>query len=323
MKTIKKTFNIIKNQLFWYVIFISLTDLSLYLYGISREQRRDIMSVITEIFVVAIVTNYILTIIKIQKLSKINDYRKDVILPIATSEVEKEYQNILNKTVNSEQARIDKINSQRQEFQDSLSMWTHNIKIPITGLQLILDDNPTYKDILVAKNKVLQIQQNLTAILGYISLSEGNNDLLIDRVDLNELIDEILKRNAWDFVNKNQHLIYNHDLPTIVTDKKWLEILMEQIIINANKYTPKDGTIKIYSESKERFIVIEDSGIGIDSGDIKRIFENGFTGKNGRQNMNSSGLGLYLANQIAEMLSLEIKVDSKKDSGSKFVIEYK
>lgn len=80
----------------------------------------------------------------------------------------------------------------------------------------------------------------------------------------------------------------------ILTDEKWLEFVLEQVLSNALKYTRK-GKIKIYMDPQSpKTLVIEDTGIGIAPEDLPRVFERGYTGYNGRTDKRSTGIGLYL-----------------------------
>lgn len=84
------------------------------------------------------------------------------------------------------------------------------------------------------------------------------------------------------------------------------------------KYTP-EGTIHIYGISNDS-ICIEDTGIGINREDLPRIFENGFTGYNGRLSPQASGIGLYLCKKICENLSHSIEASSTPGKGTKITI---
>ena len=83
----------------------------------------------------------------------------------------------------------------------------------------------------------------------------------------------------------------------VYCDDKWLEFIIGQIIINAVKYK-KEGdcliTIRTQKEELKTILSIEDNGIGIRPEELGRIFDKGFTGSNGRQNRQSTGIGLYL-----------------------------
>ena len=104
----------------------------------------------------------------------------------------------------------------------------------------------------------------------------------------------------------------------ILTDEKWFLFIIEQILSNALKYS-NQGTIHIYLE--DELLCIEDEGIGINESSLKRVFEKGYTGENGHQEKNSSGLGLYLVNQISKQLDLPISIESKVNKGTKVKID--
>ena len=101
----------------------------------------------------------------------------------------------------------------------------------------------------------------------------------------------------------------------IVTDKKWFICILEQLISNALKYTPS-GTITV--SVRDGVLSVSDTGIGIAPEDLPRIFEKGYTGANGRLNDKSSGLGLYLCGEAADLLNIPIYAESKPGEGSCF-----
>ena len=100
----------------------------------------------------------------------------------------------------------------------------------------------------------------------------------------------------------------------IVTDEKWLSFVIEQILSNALKYT-KSGSVKIYLE-RPKILCIEDTGIGIAPEDLPRIFENGYTGYNGRSDKKASGIGLYLCRRVCDNLGVGISAESELDKGT-------
>ena len=115
-------------------------------------------------------------------------------------------------------------------------------------------------------------------------------------------------------------LDYNHISANVISDTKWLSILIEQILANAIKYT-ESGTIQITFEEDSNTLKIRDTGIGIRSEDISKIFDRGYSGFNGRINEKSSGLGLYLVKTIANELT-QSKCQSTLNVGSVFSIRF-
>lgn len=107
----------------------------------------------------------------------------------------------------------------------------------------------------------------------------------------------------------------------VITDEKWLVFVLEQILSNALKYTHQ-GKIAIYMDKRQKkTLIIEDTGVGIRDEDILRIFDRGFTGYNGRMDKKSTGIGLYLSQQVLNKLSHSMTVASEVGKGTKVRID--
>ena len=113
-----------------------------------------------------------------------------------------------------------------------------------------------------------------------------------------------------------------HDLDNVVsTDSKWIVFILGQIIQNSVKYRNKKSllNIEVYSEPKKdnTVLYIKDNGIGIKKEEISRVFDNGFTGTNGRlAGKKSTGIGLYLCRNLCEKLGVSINVKSTDGEGT-------
>ena len=106
---------------------------------------------------------------------------------------------------------------------------------------------------------------------------------------------------------------------TVLTDEKWLGFVVEQIISNAVKYT-SEGGIRICMP-EPGILRIEDTGVGICAEDLPRIFENGYTGFNGREDKRASGIGLYLCKRITENLGHGISAESQQGEGTTILLD--
>ena len=133
------------------------------------------------------------------------------------------------------------------------------------------------------------------------------------------MVKEVIRKYALFFIQKGLS-INLHDLDrSIVTDKKWLLVVLEQIISNSLKYTKESG-LEIYMDDLE--LCIKDTGIGIKNSDVLRVFERGFSGYNGRLTQQSSGLGLYLSKKISEELGHQIRIESEVGKGTTVRIQF-
>ena len=171
------------------------------------------------------------------------------------------------------------------------------------------------------KMQLKSIDNYTNMAINYLKLNLHEKDMDISIVDVDNLLNILVKKYSLLFINSHISLDFRkHDIKCI-TDSKWLSVLLEQILSNAIKYS-ENSQIIIDSFKKDNSVVIliEDKGIGIPEEDINRIFDKGYSGFNGRLKQKSSGLGLYLAKSIADKLEIKLKVDSVVGQGSKFYI---
>lgn len=103
-----------------------------------------------------------------------------------------------------------------------------------------------------------------------------------------------------------------------MTDEKWLGFVLEQLLSNALKYT-RAGGVRIFLEHET--LCIADTGIGIAPEDLPRIFEKGYTGYNGRRDKKSTGIGLYLCQEILKRLAHGITITSTLGEGTKVTLD--
>ena len=97
-----------------------------------------------------------------------------------------------------------------------------------------------------------------------------NGDLLIKTYDLDGIIRQAVKKYSRFFIAKKLRLSYEPVNTQVLTDEKWLEFVLEQLISNAVKYTKEGGTIRIWMDGPQT-LAISDTGIGIRREDLPRV----------------------------------------------------
>lgn len=155
--------------------------------------------------------------------------------------------------------------------------------------------------------------------LGYVRLDSESTDLLLRRYPLDEVIRPAVRKFAPQFIHKRLTLRYEPGTQTALTDEKWLGFVIEQVLSNAVKYTPAGGTVTI-SCTDAPAIIISDTGIGVEPEDLPRVFEQGFTGYNGRADRKATGLGLYLCRRVCRRLGHTITMRSRVGEGTEITI---
>ena len=212
-----------------------------------------------------------------------------------------------------------KIIDERKDLEEYFLLWIHQIKTPITVCNLILGKPDADHRL---REQMIYIEEYTNMAMNYLKLLERTSDMDIYEVDLDIIISSIVKKYSLIFIEKKISLDYTPTNAKVISDAKWLSIMLEQIISNALKYT-KTGKISINFDKKLLKLSIKDTGIGIPSKDIKKIFDRGYSGFNGRVNEKSSGLGLYMVGRIAQILNIKIEVYSKLNIGSEFNFIFK
>ena len=93
---------------------------------------------------------------------------------------------------------------------------------------------------------------------------------------------------------------------TVYTDEKWVRFILGQLIANAVQYCNAQPTLSFYARREESQIrlTIQDNGLGIPEEELPRVFDKGFTGRNGRLRSGATGLGLYLCKQLCIKLGI-------------------
>lgn len=231
------------------------------------------------------------------------------VIQYKNNEFEKEIQNV--------RVTLDEIN-------DYILKWVHEIKIPISVLEIIsekVDDDETSESIKIESDRIRFLAEQAL----YIGrAADYSHDLEISDVNIEDVIKEVIRKNASFFISKKIELELNNTDFQVMSDKKWMSYILDQIVNNACKYVNVSGKIKIWADEDEKSVKlhIKDNGIGIAKKDIERIFDRGFTGSNGRKAGASTGMGLYFSNKMAEKLNHKIKVYSEANKFTEFIIMF-
>ncbi|MCB2357497.1 sensor histidine kinase [Clostridium estertheticum] len=198
-----------------------------------------------------------------------------------------------------------------QDYREYIELWVHEIKTPITSTQLMVENDKNITTCHIG-DEIKKIDTFVEQALYYARSTSVEKDFKVEKVTLKNLLMPAIKKYSKSIIQSNG-TIDLHDLDYIVyTDRKFMEFVIGQIIINAVKYRKNCLRIQFNGIKHQNYVSlsIQDNGIGIPLQDLKRIFDKGFTGHNGRQYNKSTGIGLYLCKNLCQKMNLDIRIES-------------
>lgn len=226
---------------------------------------------------------------------------------------DEDYQQILHLLSEEHNSFLTQTNRKYSDMIDYYTVWAHQIKTPIASMRLHLQNEDSALSRTLSSD-LRRIEQYVEMVLTFLRLNSESTDYVIKEYDLDKIIKQAVRKFSSDFIGRKLSLVYEPVNTTVITDEKWLSFVIEQVLSNALKYTPT-GSITITLEN-EKTLRIRDTGIGIAPEDLPRIFENGYTGYNGRTDKKASGIGLYLCKRICNNLGHTITARSIVDVGT-------
>ncbi len=226
-------------------------------------------------------------------------------LPETSSAVCSDYSALVRKLFEENRRLRSESERTLAEMTDYYTLWAHQIKTPIAAMELVLQQNDEFGEL---RDNLGKIEHYVEMVLGYLRVSSDNSDLVIKEHELDDIVRPAVRKFSRMFIRKKLTLDYEPLDTRVLTDEKWLQFVIEQVLSNAVKYTSSGG-IRIYLEDPLT-LCVKDTGIGIAPEDLPRVFEKGSTGLNGRLDKKASGMGLYLCKKICAKLGHRITAES-------------
>lgn len=245
----------------------------------------------------------------------------------AFNEADSPFEQIVQDAVTSQTERYRRESSGSfrllEQEKDDLLSWIHEVKTPLTAMQLMIErlpDEPLRSQMMY---EWLRIHHLLDQQLHQKRIPFMRNDLFIENTALEPILNqEIRALRSW-CISKGVGFDVSLEAETVLTDGKWLGFLLRQLLTNAVKYSEASDIVITSRELDGHVVlVIEDQGRGIDPKDLPRIFDKGFTSALGRQEGAATGMGLYLTKQVAEPLLIGIHTQSAPGKGTTFTLTF-
>ncbi len=297
---------------------------------LSRQALVVEVIVIIVVFLVAIVLSNVL----IKPFEKITDalsqvkegYKNDPIFVPDYLETEH-----IGDAFNQVLGRMKVLDDSRQEFVSNVS---HELKTPITSIKVLADSLRAQEDVPVEiyrefmEDIAAEIDREneiINDLLALIKMDRAASDLNIAQVDINTMVEMIMRRLRPIAIKRDIELVYESIRPvTAAVDEIKITIVITNLIENAIKYNKEHGWVKVTVDADHQFFTVEvaDSGIGIPSDSVEHVFERFYrVDKSHSKEIEGTGLGLSITRSAVLMHRGTIRVVSEEGEGTTFTVK--
>ena len=301
------------------VNLMGMLALALFLFA-NGNQFQTVLFIFTVWFI--ILTTYLSVVYYVRKryLNQLLDMAEQLeerylipeIMTIPKKADEQVFYQIMKMAEKSMLEKIGAIQNERKEYKEYIEQWIHEVKTPITAMKLLCENNrSSFAREMLAELE--NINQYTEQALYYARSEHTEKDYSVREIDLCDVVHRAIADNKYLLRQSNMTITINVIENRVYTDDKWVRFILNQIIGNAIKYRAEQPALHFSAIKTNDGIVlsVSDNGIGIPQSDLPRIFEKGFTGRNGRIGKNSTGIGLYLCKRLCDKLGIGLAVHSE------------
>ena len=258
-----------------------------------------------------------------EKFSLKSKLLNDYLIEYPRSAFEEEYNLMIEEMIKNNSDREIEQKQDKKLQKVMIYRFVHQMKTPLSVLKLICENHSEEEDYKKIGRNVNTIEYNLNQILNIYRLDEFRNDFVSEKVLLKNICKECINGLKDYFISSQIYpkLDINEDI-YVYSDSKWLKLIIHQILTNAIKYSNSTQTVSVTAKKEDDkvYLSIIDTGVGIEKADLRSIFELFYIGKNGRNNADSSGIGLYIVKKVSEYLGHKVEVESEIGKGTKMTI---
>lgn len=257
---------------------------------------------------------------KLERLEKIiqelpDSYLLGEVLPAPTNAVERRYYRIMKTVSCSAVGLAEQVGREKEEYCDYVESWIHEMKTPLTACSLILANDG---DICKLKRELKRADNLTETILYYAKLRTVEKDTQIRKFQVATVIERAIKSQMELLIAAKIAVETKGDF-IVYSDSNALCFILKQFLVNCAKYCP-GCQICIYADKGK--ITVEDNGIGIPSHELRRVTERGFTGSNGRKTGGSTGMGLYIVQELCNRLEISMKIEAVQNAFTRITLSF-
>ncbi len=313
------------------IIIMSFSTKNVFAVYDVVQQKMNVLCIV--IFIVVMLFSYLYSIIVSKPLAKMTsaiDHATDGYLEEKVSiRGYKEVQKIAD-SFNHLLTRLQTLEKSRQEFVSNVS---HELKTPITSMKVLSDSLLTqdgvpaelYREFMVdIAEEIDREDKIINDLLSLVKLDKTSGELNISQININDLLEQILKRLRPIAEKRNIELVYESFRPVMAdVDEVKLSLAISNLIENAIKYNFDDGWVRVSLNADHKFfyISVADSGVGIPEEFQDQVFERFYRIDKARsRETGGTGLGLSITKSAVLMHRGAIKIHSKENEGTTFTV---
>ena len=237
----------------------------------------------------------------------------------------------ITEEINHMTASMKVLNDSRQEFVSNVS---HELKTPLTSMKVLADSLNGQENVPVElyqefmsdiTEEIDRENKIITDLLSLVKMDKSSADLTISSVNINGLLELIMKRLQPIADKKNVELVLESFRPIVAeVDETKLTLAISNLIENGIKYNKPEGGfvhVSLNADYQYFYVTVEDSGIGIPEDSQEHIYERFYrVDKSHSREIGGTGLGLAITRSAVLMHRGSIKVFSKEGEGTTFTM---
>ena len=268
------------------------------------------------------------------------DEKQEELLVKLAGPVQRDAVRKLAETLRERERLCAQASAKAEDYEEYVESWAHEIKTPLSLLTLLLDNRrEELPESMGFKLDAIQnrMQEYVEQMLYYARLKSARKDYLFEQIEIRKCVEDVLddyrillEEKGFDIVisipgEKTSGQICDTfgrmpeavNEATVYADRRGLHFLLSQVISNAVKYSGREPRLEICFApgGNNRILSVINNGIGVRACDLPHIFDKGFTGDSGENRQKATGIGLYLAREIAREMNLELEAESEWGEG--------
>ncbi len=319
----------------WLLLLLGVNVFSFLLLWLADAQAFYAMSLLILLGTLFLFCSVCLILCRIERrkkqmflafLSNPDEYHEELLCK-AVSPAQRPSVRLLGALLREKKDTCARLAGQLDSYEEYVESWAHEIKTPLSLLTLLLDNrgDELPAAIYFKLNYIRShMQEYVDQMLFFARLKSPRKDHRFAPVCIRTCIEDLLE-DYRPLLEEKQFEIYCRFCSEMVyTDEKSLKFLLAQIIGNSIKYSGQAPELSFhFSPKNDRLILsIRDNGIGVRSCDLPYIFEKGFTGDSGDGRKKATGMGLYLAREIAKELNISLDVQTEWGNGFQMQVSF-